>query len=178
MAAAAKPPTTGADFKALDATHQQIVDHLNRLDSLIDHLEREGADPHAQDEARAIEAFFSATAQPHHKDEEAKVFPPLLASGDEVLASNVRLLQQDHGWIEEDWLAIAPQLRAVASGYSWVEPAELRHGVQVFIELCREHLLLEESVVYPEAKALAARLERRRAQLPPLRFTKAAPSSS
>jgi hypothetical protein len=88
------------------------------------------------------------------------------------------MLQQDHGWIEEDWLAIAPQLRAIAAGYNWYDPDELRHGISVFLELCREHIQLEESIIYPEAKAAVDKLARRRAILPPLKFTRAAPSSS
>jgi hypothetical protein len=75
----------------------------------------------------------------------------------------------------EDWLARrdrAPSRRAV------VRPDELRHAVGVFLDLCREHVQLEESIVYPEAKAMAAKLTRRRAMLQPLRLTVAGPSSS
>ena len=178
MNATSNPSPTGVDFSVLDACHQQIAEHLARLDGLIEHLDRIGVDARAQEEARTIEAFFSQTSQRHHQEEEAKVFPGLLTSSDEALVASVRMLQQDHGWIEEDWLEIAPQLRAIASGYSWYDPAELRHAVQVFLELCREHIQLEESIVYPEAKALAAQLKRRRAQHGPVRFTTAAPSSS
>lgn len=168
----------GTDFKALDACHQEIAAHLERLAALFAHLADQGVDGHAQQEAGAIEAFFSETSQAHHQEEEAKVFPALLASSDEALVATVRMLQQDHGWIEEDWLAIAPQLRAIAAGYSWYDPDELRHGIEVFLELCREHIQLEESIIYPEAKAMAAKLARRRATLPPLQFTREAPSSS
>jgi hemerythrin-like domain-containing protein len=174
----AKTNNAGADFKALDACHQQIAEHLNRLDALVDHLVSQGVDAHAQGEARSIESFFTETSQRHHLDEEAKVFPPLLTSSDEALVATVRMLQQDHGWIEEDWLAIAPQLRAIAAGYNWYDPDELRHGISVFLELCREHIQLEESIIYPEAKAAVDKLARRRATLPPLKFTRAAPSSS
>jgi hemerythrin-like domain-containing protein len=174
----AKTNHTGADFTALDACHQQIAEHLVRLDALVEHLVSQGVDAHAQAEARAIEAFFTETSQRHHLDEEAKVFPPLLASADEALVATVRMLQQDHGWIEEDWLAIAPQLRAIAAGYSWYDPDELRHGIGVFLELCREHIQLEESIIYPQAKAVVAKLARRRASLPPLMFKAGAPSSS
>ena len=174
----AKSNNAGADFKALDACHQQIAEHLARLDALVEHLVSEGVDAHAQGEARAIEAFFSETSQRHHLDEESKVFPPLLSSSDEALVATVRMLQQDHGWIEEDWLALAPQLRAIAAGYSWYDPDELRHGIGVFLELCREHIHLEESIIYPQAKAVVAKLERRRALLPPLKFKAGAPSSS
>jgi len=175
---AAKPNNAGADFKALDACHQQIAEHLQRLDALVEHLVSQGVDAHAQSEARSIESFFSETSQRHHLDEETKVFPPLLSSSDEALVATVRMLQQDHGWIEEDWLALAPQLRAIASGYSWYDPDELRHGIGVFLELCREHIQLEESIIYPQAKAVAAKLARRRAELPPLKFRAGAPSSS
>ena len=178
MGSVVKLSTAGSEFKALDACHQQIAAHLERLAALFDHLNNQGVDAHAQAEARAVEAFFSETSQGHHAEEEAKVFPALLASGDEALVATVRMLQQDHGWIEEDWLALAPQLRAIASGYNWYDPAELHHGIEVFLELCREHIQLEESIIYPEAKALAAKLARRRASLPPLQFTKEAPSSS
>ncbi|MFT3955460.1 MAG: hemerythrin domain-containing protein [Piscinibacter sp.] len=178
MASAHQTNDSGSDFKALDACHQQIAAHLARLDALCGHLADQGVDAQAQAEARAIEAFFSDTSQAHHLEEEMRVFPPLLASGDEALVATVRMLQQDHGWIEEDWLAIAPQLRAIANGYNWFDPDELRHAITVFLELCREHIQLEESIIYPEAKAIAAKLARRRATLPPLKFTAAAPSSS
>ena len=70
------------------------------------------------------------------------------------------------------------ELRAIAAGYSWYDPDELRHGIGVFLELCREHIQLEESIIYPQAKAVVAKLERRRALLPPLKFKAGAPSSS
>lgn len=177
MAAAAKHPLS-TDFRALDDCHQQIGQHLERLGALMDHLDREGVDDHARTEADTIERFFSTTSQRHHLDEETKVFPQLLGSTDVDLVATVRMLQQDHGWIEEDWLAIAPQLRAIAAGYNWYDPAELRHALQVFLELCREHIALEESLIYPEAKAQAEKLQRRRAALPPLVFRAGAPSSS
>jgi len=170
--------TPANDLDLLDACHQQIAAHLDRLALLLPHLADSGVDQHAQDEAKAIESFFSETSQRHHQDEEAKVFPGLLNSPDEALVATVRMLQQDHGWIEEDWLAIAPQLRAIAQGYHWHEPAELEHAVQVFLELCREHIALEESLIYPEARALAAKLQRRRATLGPPKFTTAGRSSS
>lgn len=178
MGSAQDSKESGSEFKALDACHQQIAAHLERLDALCGHLADQGVDSHAKAEARAIEAFFSSTSQAHHLEEETRVFPALLVSSDEALVATVRMLQQDHGWIEEDWLAIAPQLRAIAAGYNWFDPDELRHAITVFLDLCREHIQLEESIIYPEAKAIAAKLARRRATLPPLRFTAAAPSSS
>jgi hemerythrin-like domain-containing protein len=114
--------------------------------------------PNAQVEAqaKAVEAFFSGTSRQHHLDEERTVFPPLLESSDAALVAAVRSLQQDHGWIEENWLELAPQLRALASGYHWVDPAELQHAVEVFVQLVDGHIALEESLVYPESKARLA----------------------
>jgi len=142
-----------ADFVALDACHVQIAAHLKRLVGLMDHYDRHGADAQAQTEAGEIEAFFSSTSRDHHREEEQRVFPALLTSADAELAAAVQVLQQDHGWIEEDWLELAPKLRAVHGGQADVDPAELRHAAQVFGDLCREHIELEESLVYPEAKA-------------------------
>ena len=147
-----------AAFEALDACHQQILLHLAELADLAQHVEAVGVDAKAQTQAGAIESFFSSTSRQHHADEEKDVFPALLAGGDEELAAVVRSLQQDHGWIEEDWLELAPQLRAIASGNSWFDAAEFQHGVEVFLELMQGHIALEESRIYPESKARWARI--------------------
>ncbi|MEI8324278.1 MAG: hemerythrin domain-containing protein [Betaproteobacteria bacterium] len=153
------------NFDALDACHQQIQRHLANLSALAQQIEADGVNAQAQQTAADIEAFFSATARQHHQEEEKSVFPALLSSGDADLASAVRSLQQDHGWIEENWLELAPQLRAIALGNSWYDSAEFQHGVQVFLELVGDHIALEESLIYPESKArwaqvLASRAER------------------
>jgi hypothetical protein len=41
----------------------------------------------------------------------------LLQGGDPSLLAHVNRLQQDHNWIEEDWLELEPHLQAVAQGY-------------------------------------------------------------
>ena len=162
----------------LDATHREVMQVLGRLQQWVEQLDTQGIDADTRRTAGEICSFFDGGVREHHEAEELHVFPALVASQDAALLQHVRRLQQDHGWIEEDWLALAPQLRAIAAGYSWYDPAELQHGIEVFLELCREHIQLEESIIYPEAKARAAKLARRRATLPPLRFTKEAPSSS
>ena len=62
------------------------------------------------------------------------VFPSLLTSGDAVLVQHVHRLQQDHGWLEEDWLELQPQLRAVVEGYNWYDLDFLRAAVPVFTD--------------------------------------------
>ena len=153
----AVPPAAATGFEAQDACHQQILVHLGTLSALTQHIEATGVDAWAQQQAGVIEAFFSGTSRQHHLDEEKTVFPPLLAGSDAEVAALVRVLQQDHGWIEENWLELAPQLRAIASGNNWIDSAEFQHNAEVFLALCRGHVELEETVIYPEARALKAR---------------------
>ncbi len=144
-------------FEALDECHRQILSHLEALTELAQHVETSGVDADVQQQAGAIEVFFSNTSRDHHAKEQKTVFAPLLSSGDAVLTEAVRTLQQDHGWIEENWIELAPQLSAIASGNNWPDPAEFLHGVQVFVELCTGHIALEETLVYPESRAQWAR---------------------
>lgn len=137
---------------ALDRTHHEMMQVLVDLRHLIEHLADEGVDAAARSSAQAVCAFFNSHARQHHADEEALVFPALIRKGDAALTQHVLRLQQDHGWLEEDWLELAPQLQAVAEGYSWFEIDGLRHGVEVFTALYHEHIALEESLIYPEAQ--------------------------
>jgi hemerythrin-like domain-containing protein len=154
------------DFEALDSCHREIHVRLGQLAALAQRMEAVPPDAADRAQAAAIEAFFSGTSREHHALEERDVFPPLLGGADAQLEAAVRLLQQDHGWIEEDWLALAPQLRALAEGDNGVDIAEFLHNVDVFVPLCRGHIALEESLVYPESKArwaqaIAERVTRR-----------------
>ncbi len=150
-------PASATSFEALDACHRQIMEHLTTLTSLAQHIEAFGVDNWAQQQAGAVEAFFSGTSRQHHLEEEKNVFPPLLAGSDAELAELVRTLRQDHGWIEENWIELAPQLRAIASGNNWIDSAEFLHNAEVFLALCRSHIELEERLIYPEARAIEAR---------------------
>ena len=44
-------------------------------------------------------------------------------------------------------------LKAAAGGYSWFDRDTLAQGVEVFEQLYIDHLTLEESLAYPEARA-------------------------
>lgn len=145
-------------FEALDRTHAQVLQVLQQFDRLLQHLDDNGADAVARASATEIHAFFAHGARQHHADEESFVFPALLNSGDAELVGHVQRLQQDHGWLEEDWLELAPQIEAIAQGYSWYDLDVLRQALPVFTQLYQDHIALEESLIYPEAK-------RRRQQL-------------
>jgi hemerythrin-like domain-containing protein len=143
-------------FEALDTCHRQVVEHLQFLDRLLHHLQQHGVDAEARRLAAAVMHFFGSTAQQHHEDEERTVFPVLLAGNNTDLIQHVRRLQQDHGWLEQDWKELALQLSAVADGYSWYDLDALRNGVEVFTALYHDHIALEESLIYPEARRAAA----------------------
>jgi len=154
-----------SDFDELDACHRQIRANLDRLSALAARIQAEGLTPDARAEAGAIEAFFSSTSRDHHAQEERTVLPPLLESGDAALVAKVRLVQQDHGWIEENWIELAPRLRAIAQGTDWIDPAEFMHDIALYDELCSGHIALEESLIYPQSRARwAAALARRGVQ--------------
>jgi hemerythrin-like domain-containing protein len=71
----------------------------------------------------------------------------------------VQRLQQDHGWLEEDWRELRPMLATIAEGYAWHEPEALRQMAAVFGALYLEHVALEESLIYPAAKERLAAAE-------------------
>jgi hemerythrin-like domain-containing protein len=146
------PIATPADFKVLDKTHQKILEVLASMSRLLDHMDDNGPDAQAREMAGAIRAYFDGHVRQHHADEEAMVFPGLLASGDEELTHHVRRLQQDHGWLEEDWRMLGPQLEAIERGYNWYDLPMLRQALPIFENLNREHITLEETVVYPAAR--------------------------
>ena len=139
-------------LQRLDRCHHKMVEMLADLTQLVDHLASQGPDVATRGRALAVCKFFSNTARQHHADEETLVFPLLIRSGDASLTRHVLRLQQDHGWLEEDWLEIAPNLQAVAYGHSGYDLDSLRQAVAVFSALHQEHLALEETLIYPEAR--------------------------
>lgn len=143
---------TLAVFEFLDHTHQEIQRQLQLLHKLVDAIESEGLNPSNRVTARAVLDYFSGEARQHHLDEEKHIFPALLASQNAEVVQATEHLIQDHGWLEENWIQIAPSLEAATSGNLWFDTAELRHALEVFEALYLDHILLEESIAYPEAK--------------------------
>jgi len=139
-------------FTVLDACHRQTLAMLDELSSLVARLDRGGADPHSRAQASRIADYFATTARQHHEDEERHVFPPLVEGGDPDIVQAVLRLQQDHGWLEEDWFELAPHVQAIAAGFDWYDIDVLREGVAVFAALSRDHIELEESLIYPAAR--------------------------
>jgi len=160
-----KPVSRTDPFQSMDVCHQMIQQHLADLATLIPQFETASDTVPLRQQVGAIETFFSSTSRQHHAEEELKVFPALLTTDNAELLQAVHTLQQDHGWIEQNWLELSPMLRAIAQGEDWVDQAELVHMAKVFMNLCNEHIALEESLIYPAAKNrlaqdLAARTRR------------------
>lgn len=161
-------------FEFLDATHRRIDQYLKRLRLLVDRITTDGLDHAAQEQAREVLEFFNSEARQHHLDEEKHVFPTLLASDDAKVVHAARSLTQDHGWLEENWLYIEPMVEAAADGNSWFDTTELANALDVFEALYNDHIVLEESLAYPEASkrladtdtsGMGREMAKRRAQL-------------
>lgn len=145
-------PVSIAVFEFLDSTHQEIQQQLKLLHALVDAIENEGLNTANRGTARRVLDYFNGEARQHHLDEEKHIFPALLASQNAEVVQATEHLIQDHGWLEENWIQIAPSLEAATGGNLWFDTAELRHALGVFEALYLDHILLEESVAYPEAR--------------------------
>lgn len=158
------------EFEALDRTHADVVQALRDLECLVERLEAQGTDATLSALSATLCEFFDGTSRAHHEDEERVVFPPLLAGGDEELIAHVQRLQQDHGWLEENWRELKPALSALAHGLDWQDVDTLRRMAATFSALYVEHIALEESLVYPASKQCLQAIEiaerRRAAALP------------
>ena len=149
-------------LEVLDTDHRQMVVMLAKLGELI----VEGCDlsaPPTRALALEVHTFFGEHARRHHADEELHVFPDLLNSSDASVRAHAERLQQDHRWLEQDWLELAPSVSAVADGIGGVDEDMLREAVEIFTALYQEHIVLEESIAYPEARRAPAAAEAGRA---------------
>ncbi len=148
-------------FVVLDACHRSMLERVAALEELVAAVDRDGVSPAVRESAALIADFLSTTARQHHEDEERHVFPALLCSADADLVQAVLRLQQDHGWLEENWLELEPHVQAIATGYGCCDMDTLRQGVAVLVALYRDHIALEESLIYPQARAHLGRAGRR-----------------
>lgn len=146
-------PSSLDGFDALDVCHRHTLFALGKLAALVARLKRRGPDPEARAIAAEIVHFFSTRAREHHEDEERHLFPSLLSAGEPEIVQAVLRLQQDHHWLHIDWMELAPQLEAIAGGRGGYDIDALAEAAQVFIALSHDHMALEESCIYPEARA-------------------------
>jgi hemerythrin-like domain-containing protein len=148
-------------FEILDSCHVKIQSHLDELAILFDQIAKGDSDADVRKKADAIEVFFSTTARNHHAMEEDEVFPSLLISDNTETVAKVRDLIEDHFWIEKYWIDLAPMLKAFSIGAEVPDMEKLSKTIKLFHDLSSYHIECEESMIYPEAKAVMNSMQAR-----------------
>jgi hypothetical protein len=143
-------PRDGLDV--LDAFHREVLVQMHKLAALLEGSE--GCSPTGGHRACATElmAFFSGPARQHNIDEERHVFAGLLESEDPGLRKLTERLHEEHAWVELYWLDVERQLKSLAAAAPDFDVDALRVATGSFLALYREHIALEESLLYPQAR--------------------------
>jgi hemerythrin-like domain-containing protein len=145
-------------FEMLEACHERVQRSVDLLQRLAQHLHAVGNDTAARQAAADVLRYFDLAAPHHHEDEERHVFPPLLAlpqdTAHAAVHAAVRQLQQDHRDMHRLWMSLREALVRIAGGHE----ADFAHQdlavLHRFTGLYASHIALEESVIYPAARAL------------------------
>lgn len=139
-------------FEMLQACHERVLQRLDLLQRLAEHLQQHGADHQAQGAAADLLRYFDHAAPHHHEDEERHVLPRLRATGHSALAER---LAEDHGRMHAGWLALRPFLLAVQAG----QASKLDEGWRDWAALYRRHIEAEETSAFPAAQAACSASE-------------------
>lgn len=130
----------------LRACHGRIERQLATLQKLAAHLPEHGADAQAQAAARAILRYFDNAAPNHHADEEASLFPRVLARSP-AARDMIAILERDHhGAFDANWRELRPLLVAIAAGQRDTLPPDLVRTVR---EAYEAHIALENDQLFP-----------------------------
>lgn len=132
----------------LGACHRRIERQLATLARLQRHLPEHGADGDARAAATAVLRYFDNAAPNHHADEEASIFPRLLAHLPEARAVIDRL-ERDHETIAANWRRLRPLLAAIAAGERANLDAKTVREVQA---VYAAHIACEEQKLIPLAE--------------------------
>ncbi|MDH4180446.1 MAG: hemerythrin domain-containing protein [Betaproteobacteria bacterium] len=152
----------------LRACHGRIERQLGTLRRLAAHLPGHGADRDAQAAARAILRYFDDAAPNHHADEEASVFPRLLARAPSARETIAALERDHHGAFEANWRRLRPLLAAIAAGSrETLPPALVRevcdaYAAHIALENDRLIPLCAETLTPAELAAIGAEMAARR----------------
>lgn len=152
MNAATKTRSRAGIIDEIDDFHREIHRHLDELMELVSQLHKLEGNEKLRSKARDMVAFFSGPVREHNYDEERHVFPALRAGSEAGVRQAAETLSEDHAWIELCWLDIETQLAAVGEGVESCDAAALRSGADAFAGLMRDHMVLEESVLYPHLR--------------------------
>jgi hemerythrin-like domain-containing protein len=154
-------PAAGFDqpFEMLSACHERMQRSLQLLSRLIAHLAEAGDAPRdremATSAARDVMRYFDIAAPAHHEDEEQHVFPLVRATGDDELIDAITQLQADHQAMLAAWRPLRALLDGVAQAGTAPDLHALEAAAQAFASLYDEHIALEDSVIFPAARASA-----------------------
>jgi hemerythrin-like domain-containing protein len=129
----------------LRACHGRIERQLATLERLARHLPEHGADADARAAARAILRYFDTAAPNHHADEEASVFPRLIARSP-AARDLVQQLDSEHATLAANWRKLRPLLSGIASGQRATLPPGLVHEIH---EAYDAHIATENDVLLP-----------------------------
>jgi hemerythrin-like domain-containing protein len=153
-------PAAGFDqpFEMLGACHDRVRRSLALLQRLVDHVAQRGADAQAASAARDVLRYFDTAAPAHHEDEERHVIPRLRSSGDARQLEVAQRLLEDHRQIHARWQALQPLLQALAQQASPPPLERLRQAADAFVEVHRDHLVLEDEFAFPSAERALRRL--------------------
>lgn len=140
-------------FEMLHACHDRVRRSLDLLQKLIAHLDSRGHDAASRSAAQDVLRYFDLAAPLHHEDEEANIFPVLLAQPDRGLHAPIHQLQADHQAMAQVWAQLRPALVQWSQGDSAgsIDTAT-RAAAQAFTGLYANHLRTEEDLVYPAAR--------------------------
>lgn len=140
-------------FEMLHACHERVQRTLALQARLCEHLQRKGCDASAQGAARDVLRYFDLAAPLHHEDEERHVFPALRSSTDAALHAAVERLQGEHAAMAERWTLARAALLALADGRIAQFSEDQHAALAAFAAGYAEHIELEETLVYPAARA-------------------------
>lgn len=138
-------------FEMLAACHDRIEDRIEVLQRLLIHLPVHGADIEARQAAVNVMRYFDTAGEHHHEDEEANLFPALIAADKERMQELIGRLLAEHERMRASWQRLRVALVRIAEGASAELDAAL---VADFGTLYARHIALEESELLPLAERL------------------------
>ncbi|MFO1413036.1 MAG: hemerythrin domain-containing protein [Burkholderiales bacterium] len=146
---AAAAPGFDDPLGVLRACHRRIEKQLATLDRLRRHLPLHGADEQASGAATAIMRYFDSAAVHHHEDEEASLFPRLLAVRPD-LAPVAHRLEAEHATMAQRWAALRERLVPIAAKTSTDLPDAV---ADAFAAAYTAHIAVEEGELFAQADA-------------------------
>jgi hemerythrin-like domain-containing protein len=139
----------------LRACHKNILDHCDRLEALLVHIDARGIDDEARKAARNILRYFSSSALLHHRDEEEDLFPRLNRQSLRI-AELIRDLKQEHERLDQLWEIIAPELKQLPDSSFSEGFLQASHD---FCAQSRQHVNRENMEFLPLAASSLSQLE-------------------